>query len=176
MLWPGLTPAQEYARSRDLSQLVCRGCRTTLLYPRGASAVQCAVCRTLNPARQVRTQFREQMVFWRATMWNVGERRARDGTCNYKTKMAVCQLLAACPIMMSQQQQQPSNWSTLTCGGCRQPLTYTSGAEYVRCAACQFMNRAPRRHEPEAPAPAPQVKTVIVENPPLLDEQGNEVC
>lgn len=26
------------------SQLVCRGCKTTLLYPRGAANVCCAVC------------------------------------------------------------------------------------------------------------------------------------
>lgn len=54
MLWRGLTPAQEFARSRNLAQITCIGCRTTLLYPQGASAVQCAVCRTLNPVRPVR--------------------------------------------------------------------------------------------------------------------------
>ncbi|KAK2078913.1 hypothetical protein QBZ16_002603 [Prototheca wickerhamii] len=107
MLWRGLTPAQEFARSRNLAQITCIGCRTTLLYPQGASAVQ--------------------------------------------------------------------QWATLTCGGCRQPLTYASGAQFVRCAACQHTNRVPRRAGADTPAPAPQVKTVIVENPPTLDEHGNEI-
>ncbi|KAH0698719.1 hypothetical protein KY284_012934 [Solanum tuberosum] len=31
------------------SQLVCSGCRTILLYPRGATNVCCAVCNALTP-------------------------------------------------------------------------------------------------------------------------------
>ncbi|KAG6492333.1 hypothetical protein ZIOFF_047289 [Zingiber officinale] len=32
------------------SQVVCSGCRTVLLYPRGATEVRCAICSTITPA------------------------------------------------------------------------------------------------------------------------------
>lgn len=37
------------------SQLVCNGCRTVLLYPRGAPNVRCAVCNTVTPVQPAGT-------------------------------------------------------------------------------------------------------------------------
>ena len=82
MLWRGLTPAQEFARSRNLAQITCTGCRTTLLYPQGASAVQCAVCRTLNPVRPVRAVC-ASLLFGRAAaedfVWRAGWKNGFGG-------------------------------------------------------------------------------------------------
>jgi LSD1 subclass zinc finger protein len=36
----------------EMAQLECGGCRTLLMYIRGASSVQCSVCNTVNLAMQ----------------------------------------------------------------------------------------------------------------------------
>ncbi|CAD7701208.1 unnamed protein product [Ostreobium quekettii] len=113
-----------------------------LVYPRGASTVQCSICHTLNPASQA------------------------------------------------------NQVAHIVCGGCRITLMYAFGAQSVKCAMCNFVTQVPqtqgRWNTPQAPATAPTVTppggpssssvepavaktTVVVENPPSLDEEGNEV-
>lgn len=36
----------------EMAQLVCGGCRTPLMYVRGASSVQCSLCHTVNLAME----------------------------------------------------------------------------------------------------------------------------
>lgn len=60
----------------------------------------------------------------------------------------------------------------VTCGGCRRELRYAYGAHSVKCAACSHVTRV----DPRTGLAAMAVETVIVENPPSLDENGNEVC
>ena len=40
------------SRRYDMAQLDCGGCRTRLMYVRGAASVQCSVCNTVNLAMQ----------------------------------------------------------------------------------------------------------------------------
>lgn len=39
------------AAGMEMSQLVCEGCRTLLMYSPGATSVRCSCCNTINPAR-----------------------------------------------------------------------------------------------------------------------------
>jgi LSD1 subclass zinc finger protein len=73
------------------------------------------------------------------------------------------------------------------CGGCSIMLMYPLGAQSVKCSVCHFVtNVCPHAAWPpvsSAPGPVQQrpavppksMQTVVVENPPTLDEQGNEV-
>jgi LSD1 subclass zinc finger protein len=66
-------------------------------------------------------------------------------------------------------------------------LMYPLGAQSVKCSVCHFVtNVCPHAAWPpvsSAPGPVQQrpavppksMQTVVVENPPTLDEQGNEV-
>eukprot|EP00210_Caulerpa_lentillifera_P004341 g4140.t1 len=116
----------------DSAQLVCRHCRMLLVYPRGASTVQCSICKTLNPATQA------------------------------------------------------NQVAHIVCGGCRITLMYSYGAQSVKCAVCSFVTSVPPaqlRFQTQASLPQPQTQTqssaskttVVVENPPSLDDEGNEV-
>lgn len=79
----------------------------------------------------------------------------------------------------------------IVCGGCRITLMYAYGAQSVKCAMCNNVTQVPLVRLPNAPAtattaasstnPSPVVAaptpktTVVVENPPSLDDEGNEV-
>ena len=77
----------------------------------------------------------------------------------------------------------------LKCGLCQITLMYAHGAQSVKCAVCNHVTPvqpstvAPLHPATEAPAAqsgpssstGKATQTVVVENPPTLDEQGNEV-
>eukprot|EP00210_Caulerpa_lentillifera_P003027 g2890.t1 len=108
-----------------------------LVYPRGASTVQCSICQTLNPANQA------------------------------------------------------NQVAHIVCEGCRITLMYAYGAQSVKCAVCNFVTNVPPsqlrlqtqstspqppNNEPHVQTPSPVPRTtVVVENPPSLDDEGNEV-
>jgi LSD1 subclass zinc finger protein len=64
------------------------------------------------------------------------------------------------------------------CGNCSIMLMYPDGAESVKCSVCHFVTGVAhsRWAGGQPPQPQPKPETVVVENPPTLDEQGNEVC
>ena len=66
----------------------------------------------------------------------------------------------------------------INCGGCGVTLMYAYGAQSVKCAMCNVVTQVQHAlagggHQPP---PAPQrTQTVVVENPPSLDENGKQV-
>jgi LSD1 subclass zinc finger protein len=87
----------------------------------------------------------------------------------------------------------------VVCGGCSIMLMYPVGAQSVKCSVCHFVTAAPAPGPNGAPPPPPQQpqqpgsgsqppaggggpqgagrpgQTVVIENPPSLDDNGNEV-
>ena len=77
----------------------------------------------------------------------------------------------------------------IVCEGCQITLMYAYGAQSVKCAVCNFVTHVPScqlRFQAQASSPAPQETqlsntsaaqrtTVVVENPPSIDDEGNEV-
>ena len=85
----------------------------------------------------------------------------------------------------------------IVCGGCNIMLMYPVGAQSVKCSVCHTVTQAsatpPSLANPgggggggggrgggsgqpsRQPAPAKPNQTVVVENPPTLDDQGHEV-
>lgn len=72
------------------------------------------------------------------------------------------------------------------CGGCSIMLMYPLGAQSVKCSVCHWVTNisqqaswgaggAGQQQQPEQQPPTSLPATVVVENPPSLDEQGNEV-
>eukprot|EP00959_Pyramimonas_sp_CCMP1952_P221837 4637780-Pyramimonas_sp.AAC.1 len=47
-----MNPSSRFRSGADMAQLVCGGCRTLLMYIRGATSVQCSQCNTVNLAMQ----------------------------------------------------------------------------------------------------------------------------
>ena len=101
----------------SMSQLVCGACRTLLLYPRGATTVQCSMCNTVN---------------------------------------------------LSVPQNQVSQ---INCGSCNLTLMYAFGAASVKCANCEAITATGNQGN----VPQARRVTVLIENPPSLDTNGEIV-
>ncbi|CAN7013734.1 unnamed protein product [Brassica rapa subsp. trilocularis] len=173
-------------------QLVCHGCRNTLLYPRGATNVRCALCNTINMvpphphhpppphgmdmAHIVCGGCRTMLMYTR------GASSVRCSCCQ------TVNLVPATPPT-----NQPAH---VNCGNCRTTLMYPYGAPSVRCAVCQFVTnvnmgngRVPfPTNQPNGTAspgsmpststqstPPSQTQTVVVENPMSVNESGKLV-
>lgn len=79
---------------------------------------------------------------------------------------------------------QANRLGHLVCGNCNITLMYAHGAQSVKCAVCQYVTAVSssnmfRHGQPGSEvAPAPPstlTQTVVIENPPSLDEHGNQV-
>ncbi|CAN6909584.1 unnamed protein product [Brassica oleracea] len=155
-------------------QLVCRGCRTTLMYPRGAINVCCALCRTINPP--------QGMDMANIVCGGCGTMLMYTSSAT-SVRCSCCQTLNLVPA--------PSNQTArINCGHCRIILMYPYGASSVKCAVCQYvtnvhlrngtapfsMNRPNVTASPPTTMPsASTTQTVVVENPMSLDESGKLV-
>ncbi|KAF3510497.1 hypothetical protein F2Q69_00009206, partial [Brassica cretica] len=99
-------------------QLVCHGCRNTLLYPRGATNVRCALCNTVN------------MIPHHPSPHGMDMAHIVCGGC--RTMLYV--------YPWSNTNTVPSNqFAHINCGNCRTTLMYPYGASSVKCAVCQFV-------------------------------------
>ncbi|KAL0031398.1 hypothetical protein WJX79_008896 [Trebouxia sp. C0005] len=70
------------------------------------------------------------------------------------------------------------NSAQLTCNNpqCRVTLQYPRGASQVQCSLCNTINTAIDANQIGAsPRPQQSHQTVVIVNPPTLDEEGNEV-
>ncbi|KAM7265945.1 hypothetical protein ACFE04_003628 [Oxalis oulophora] len=151
------------------SQLVCNGCRSVLLYPRGASNVCCAICNTMTPVIEM-----AQLICGGCRTLLMYTRGATSVRCS------CCQTVNPAPA--SNQVAQ------ISCGHCRTTLMYPYGAPSVRCAVCQYVTNtgvanirvslpAGSLTLPSATSAPPQSlsQTVVVENPMSVDESGKLV-
>ncbi|KAK9812310.1 hypothetical protein WJX73_000892 [Symbiochloris irregularis] len=171
------------------THIVCDGCQTLLMYPQGAQNVRCARCSHITPVPIMGGNQMAQLVCTNPNctvvlMYPRGANQVQCSVCGH-----VNDAMAANQI------------GHLICGCCHVTLMYAWGAQSVKCACCNHVtpvNAHTITHPPtsnanagasgsgagaarppgptgNAAAPGKAVHAVYVENPPSLDENGNEV-
>ncbi|KAM0950734.1 putative transcription factor Znf-LSD family [Dioscorea sansibarensis] len=161
------------------SQLVCNGCRSVLLYPRGATNVCCAICNTITHVPPPATEMSQLYCGGCRTllMYARGATSVRCSCCD--------------TINVARSSGSPV--AHVNCGQCRTTLMYPSGAPSVKCAVCHFVTNVGMNNmrvpipvnrpnglttmppSTSAPPTHSQSQTVVVENPMSVDEKGKLV-
>ncbi|XWS16679.1 hypothetical protein CRYUN_Cryun34aG0111500 [Craigia yunnanensis] len=156
------------------SQLVCSGCRSILLYPRGATNVCCALCSTISQVPLPGMEM-AQLICGGCRTLLMYTRGATSVRCS------CCQTINLAPAS--------NQIAHIDCGHCHTTLMYPFGASSVKCAVCQYVTnvgmgnvRVPLPvNRPNAIAAAGAMpststsQTVVVENPMSIDESGKLV-
>ncbi|XP_071729675.1 protein LSD1-like [Rutidosis leptorrhynchoides] len=156
------------------SQIVCSGCRSILLYPRGASNVCCALCNTLTSVPPPGMDM-SQLICGGCRTLLMYTRGATSVRCS------CCHVVNLAPVS--------NQFAQVSCANCRTMLMYPSGAPSVKCAVCQYITNVnssngrvpipaqPNRLMPSTSTEMPhsQTHTVVVENPMSVDESGKLV-
>ncbi|XP_020597858.1 protein LOL3 [Phalaenopsis equestris] len=154
------------------SQLICSGCRTPLLYPRGAASVCCAIC---NMVTAVPSSDRAQIICGGCQILLMYARGASTVRCSCCNTINVA--------------RAANQVAQLSCGHCRTTLMYPYGAPSVKCAVCRYItNVGMSTIRPPTPLPPSTTSvtasaarkqsnsvTVVVENPMSVDENGKLV-
>ncbi|XP_022714636.1 vacuolar protein sorting-associated protein 2 homolog 2-like [Durio zibethinus] len=156
------------------SQLVCSGCRSILLYPRGSTNVCCALCNTITQVPPPGMEMAQLICGGCRTllMYTRGATSVRCSCCH--------------TINLAPASNQIAH---INCGHCRTTLMYPYGAPSVKCAVCQYVTnvgmgnvRVPhplnRPNGMSAAGTMPSTstsQTVVVENPMSVDESGKLV-
>ncbi|ERM99251.1 protein LSD1 [Amborella trichopoda] len=161
------------------SQLVCSGCRSTLLYPRGATNVCCAVCNTITPAPPPGMEMAQLICGGcrKLLMYTRGASSVRCSCCH-----TINIAREAYPV------------AHVSCGRCHVTLMYPYGSPSVKCAVCQYVtnvgmsnmqvpmpvngpNGYMPAHSPSTSTSMPHApsQTVVVENPMSMDDSGKLV-
>lgn len=163
-----------------MSQLVCSGCRSILLYPRGATNVCCALCNTITSVPPPGMEM-AQLICGGCRTLLMYSRGATSVRCS------CCHIVNLAPAS--------NQMAHVSCGNCRTTLMYPSGAPSVKCIVCQYVttttmsnSRVPippiRANGMAANASMPSTstptshfhgQTVVVENPMSVDESGKLV-
>ncbi|XP_015883198.2 protein LSD1-like [Ziziphus jujuba] len=156
------------------SQLVCSGCRSVLLYPRGASNVCCALCNSVTSVPTPGTEM-AQLICGGCRTLLMYTRRATSVRCS------CCQSVNHVPAS--------NQVSHINCGNCRTTLMYPYGAPSVKCAVCHYVTNTGiansgvsiPTHRPTGTANSGIMpsssgsQTIVVENPMTVDESGKLV-
>ncbi|XP_048127163.1 protein LSD1 [Rhodamnia argentea] len=163
------------------SQLVCSGCRSLLLYPRGASNVCCALCSTITSVPPPGSEMAQLICAGCRTLL-MYSRGASSVRCS------CCHTVNLAPVTPPCKKA-----SHINCGNCRTMLMYPYGAPSVKCAICNYITNVgasnPRVYVPSQRPDGPQsgttpststsmpqsTQTVVVENPMSVDESGKLV-
>ncbi|KAL3851548.1 hypothetical protein ACJIZ3_013430 [Penstemon smallii] len=160
------------------SQLVCSGCRTVLLYPRGAANVCCAICNMVTAVPPAGMEMAQLICGGCRTLLM----HARGAT---SVRCSCCHTVNLVPAAAA-----PNNAAHVNCGNCHTMLMYPAGAPSVKCAICHFItnvNTGDTRipipvHRPggtstssSTPTTASTNQTVVVQNPMSVDESGKLV-
>ncbi|XP_071737115.1 protein LSD1-like [Rutidosis leptorrhynchoides] len=150
------------------SQIVCSGCRSILLYPRGASNVCCALCNTLTSVPPPGMEM-AQLICGGCRTLLMYTRGATSVRCS------CCHVVNLAPVS--------NQFAQVNCANCRTMLMYPSGAPSVKCAVCHYITnvntsngRVPIPAQPNGSTPSTSTtQTVVVENPMSVDESGKLV-
>lgn len=159
---------------------MCGGCRSILLYPRGASNVCCALCNAITTVPPPGTEMAQLICGGCRTllMYTRGATSVRCSCCHTVNLAPASNQLAH-----------------VNCGNCRTMLMYPFGAPSVKCAVCHYITNvnigngrvpipANQPNGTAAPAlmpststamPHSHTQTVVVENPMSVDESGKLV-
>ncbi|CAI9298099.1 unnamed protein product [Lactuca saligna] len=145
------------------SQIVCSGCRSILLYPRGASNVCCALCNAVTSSPPPGMEMAQLICGGCRTLLMY----ARGAT---SVRCSCCHTVNLAPVS--------NQLAHVNCGNCRTMLMYPSGAPSVKCAVCHYITNA-NMGNGRVPAatsasevPHSYNQTVVVENPMSVDESG----
>ncbi|KAI3814738.1 hypothetical protein L1987_14382 [Smallanthus sonchifolius] len=161
------------------SQVVCSGCRSILVYPRGASNVCCALCNAVTPVPPLGMEM-DQLICGGCRTLLMYTRGATSVRCS------CCHTVNLAPVS--------NQLAQVNCGNCRTMLMYPYGAPSVKCAVCHYITnvnmsngRLPVPVRPNGtatsgsmpsvstPMPNSHNQTVVVENPMSVDESGKLV-
>eukprot|EP00899_Mesostigma_viride_P001977 jgi/Mesvir1/11780/Mv00147-RA.1 len=165
---------QQHPLQGNHSQIICSGCRTLLVYPQGANNIRCALCSNVTPVPPAGTEMAQLVCGGCQTllMYLRGATSVQCSVC-HNVNLAV----------------HANQVAHVNCNGCGMTLMYAYGAQSVKCAICNDITHvAPQRSQqrvammgPGAAGPStvpqqlPQQQTVVVHNPPSIDEKGNLV-
>ncbi|GMH31039.1 hypothetical protein Nepgr_032882 [Nepenthes gracilis] len=163
------------------SQIVCSGCRSILLYPRGATNVRCAMCSAVTSVQPTGPEM-DQIICGGCRTLLMYTRGATSVRC------LCCNTLNLTSMTLP---PAPNQVATISCGNCHLTLMYPVGAPSVKCAVCQYITnvgtanaRIPvpvhRLYGTSVPSssvtmPHSHTQTVVVENPMSVDESGKLV-
>nr|KAJ0193375.1 hypothetical protein LSAT_V11C800416730 [Lactuca sativa] len=162
------------------SQIVCSGCRSILLYPRGASNVCCALCNAVTSSPPPGMEMAQLICGGCRTLLMY----ARGAT---SVRCSCCHTVNLAPVS--------NQLAHVNCGNCRTMLMYPSGAPSVKCAVCHYITNANMGNGRVPAATSASVsffshnirisffyevphsynQTVVVENPMSVDESGKLV-
>lgn len=163
---PSMNPSMYYIPpTGPHSHLVCGGCSILLMYPQGASNVRCSRCGQITAAPPAAGPDTAQIVCNGCRVLLSYPRGAQSVQCS------LCQTVTQVPV-----------YGHVMCGGCAIMLMYPLGAQSVKCSVCHFVTNVSQQQGWGTAGPAssrPTTKlnqTVVVENPPTLDDKGNEVA
>eukprot|EP01023_Acetabularia_acetabulum_P028228 TRINITY_DN26685_c0_g1_i1.p3 TRINITY_DN26685_c0_g1~~TRINITY_DN26685_c0_g1_i1.p3 ORF type:complete len:175 (-),score=15.88 TRINITY_DN26685_c0_g1_i1:133-657(-) len=157
--------------SQQYGRVVCRGCHVTLMFPQGASNVRCSQCGTITQA----TSPMAELTCANCNIRLMYPRSAESVQC------AMCRYV-----------NSSRGVGHIQCSGCQQTLRYQLGASSVRCAACNSITNASGQQANQSSMPnsndlsgadsagstafgAQFDSMVVVQNPPAVDEDGNEI-
>ncbi|KZV29369.1 hypothetical protein F511_15901 [Dorcoceras hygrometricum] len=144
------------------SQLMCGGCRTVLLYPRGATNVRCAICSMVTPAPLAGMDMAQLICGGCRTLLMHAQGAA-------SVRCSCCHTVNLVPAVAT----MPNHVAHVSCGNCRIMLMYPAGAPSVH----QTVGNSPPTSKPStssATVPS-QNQTVVVQNPMTVDESGKLV-
>ncbi|XP_021737721.1 protein LSD1-like [Chenopodium quinoa] len=162
------------------SQVVCNGCRTVLLYPRGATNVRCAVCNIVTPVQSTAATGLEmdQIICGCCHTLLMYSRGATSVRC-----------LCCHTVNLTNSSPVSNQFATVRCGSCQMALMYPYGAPSVKCAVCHYITNVGTANgsgsvhrqngvatsSTSTPVPNSQSQTVVVENPMSFDGSGKLV-
>ncbi|XP_075481923.1 protein LSD1-like isoform X2 [Primulina tabacum] len=166
------------------SQVVCGGCRTVLLYPRGATNVRCSICNTVTPVLPTGMDIAQLICGGCRTLLM----HAQGAT---SVRCSCCHTVNLVPAVAP----MPNHVAHVNCGNCRIMLMYPAGAPSVKCSICHYVtnvnmddtrsylqvhqsvgNSRPASEPSTSLARVPtQNQTVVVQNPTTIDESGKLV-
>ncbi|KAJ6313988.1 hypothetical protein OIU78_017607 [Salix suchowensis] len=133
----------------DMAQLICRGCRSLLMYPHGATSVRCSCCHAVNLAPGY-----NQLAHvncgncWTTLMYPNGSPSVKCPVCQYVTNVSMANMRV--PLPQTDLMVQVEHHHLLQC----------KSAVFVLLPV---------------PMPHSQTQTVVVENPMSVDESGKLV-
>ncbi|XP_073107552.1 protein LOL3-like isoform X2 [Elaeis guineensis] len=101
----------------EMSQLVCGGCRTLLMYTRGANGVRCACCNTINLAQSANQVSHVSCGQCHTTlMYPYGAPSVKCAICHYVTNIGASNMRVPIPAAHRPNESTPMPPSTSALG------------------------------------------------------------
>ncbi|PWA35396.1 Zinc finger, LSD1-type [Artemisia annua] len=153
------------------SQIVCSGCRSILVYPKGASNVCCVLCNAVTSAPPPGMEI-TQLICGGCRTLLMHTRGAA------KVKCTCCHTVNLAPVA--------NQIAHVNCANCGTMLMYPYGAPSVKCAVCLYITNvnsngrvpAPVQHNGTATStliPSMSTETPHSYNQPVVDDESGKL-